>query len=378
MEKLKVSFHIRNGVLNVCVSLNGQRGHKVVKGLINPNRDKWDSDHQAFIGKDKDTHHNNTVLLETLKRCQQIIEARNPATVKELLDLYSNGGVEACKSKTCGSYLLECIKDMKTGKNNKLRSNNHKNYTTLFNKLQREGNIINTPLSEIENRHLIQFSNYLLCYERRNYEKPMKTFKALHAKARNNGLNNNSLVYKFMDNNPLPTTETRKALTIKEYQDFENFDLSLIKYKGKNPKELLFDALILLKETKSRPVDVISFHTDQIENINGTDFIVYIPAKKKGYRGDQRVYVPITDKARSIIDKYAGKSKEGYILPFIMNDTKCDKTNQNSFDKWNSDKDHVERQMGAILKSICPFIGVDPIGIVPYVIRHTALTHAAQ
>jgi integrase len=374
---MKLVFKFKDGRLKMYVNTNGQRDYEAVQGLINPKKDNWDKNAQVFVsGKDK--LHNNAVLLETLERCQQIIEARNPSTGKELFDLYNNKGEKACKPETFGSFIQGIIDKMKNGSDGKLPSRNYIHYENLLEKLKREGKIINVPLSEIGNSHFIQFSNYLLGSGGLNYEKAMKMFHSAHARAYDNDLNNNPLKFKFHNHIPIKETEARKALTIKEYNDFENFDLSRIKYKGDNPKELLFDALRLLYETKSRPVDVISFHTAQIENIDGTDFIVYIPEKKKGYRGDQRVYVPITDKARSIIDKYAGMSKAGYILPFIMNDTKRDKTDRGSWDKWNSNKDHVEVQMGAILKMICPFIGVDPTGMVSYIIRHTALTHAAQ
>jgi integrase len=385
MEKIKVSFAIRNGVLNVCASLNGKRDYRVVKGLINPNLDKFDkSDGKKWMFADlaKDSIHNNIVLLETLERCQKIIEARNPATGKELLDLYSNGGVEACKSETLGIFLQSCIDDMRTGKDNRLPSRNYQNYIALLNKLKAEGTILNIPLSDINDSHFIRFSNYINSLPwnkgKSNYSNIMMEFKAVHGWAVERGKNKNTLVFPYGKNAPKKAAKKRFALTQEQYKAFCNLDLSLIPLPCVNSdyyKELYRDFVMFMYEMFMRPCDVISLHTDQIHVTENGAYIEYKVEKNKS-KNDKLTITPITDKARQIIDKYAGKSLGGYVFPFSMNNTKWDKTNHESFHKWDNKRSKTEEKIRSFIKKTAEYIGVDPKGFVEYTFRHSTITHA--
>jgi integrase len=380
MKINEVKFGFKDGVLKMYTIVNDKRENETVKGLINPTQDKWDCKHHVFIGKSEEATHNNAILTKIEKRCNQIIEARNPSTGKELFALYNNKGVEACKPETYGSFLLECIDDMRTGKDNRLPSRNYQNYIALFNKLKPEGTILNVSLSDINNDHFIQLSNYLnsLPKGKSNYKDTMMKFKAVHGWAVERGKNKNALFFPYGKNAPKRTAKKRFALTKEQHKAFCDLDLSLIPLPCVNSsyyKELYRDFVIFMYEMFMRPCDVIGLHTDQIHVVKNGSYIEYKVEKNKS-KNDKLTTTPITDKARQIIDKYAGVSKAGYVFPFSMNNTKWDKTDHESWHKWDNKRGKTEEKIRSFIKKTAKYIGVDPKDFVAYTFRHSTITHA--
>lgn len=130
-----------------------------------------------------------------------------------------------------------------------------------------------------------------------------------------------------------------------------------------------------------RPVDVTRAHTDNIVTINSKQYYRYTPEKKKNNKEtnkDKTVYAPLSDKALSIIAKYSGKSSQGYIFPFSLNEYNWDMMNAKSWNNWNNRKARLQEMINKWLREkVAKALGWD---IVPhlYTFRHSTLTHACM
>jgi hypothetical protein len=210
---------------------------------------------------------------------QLLIDTCNPETPKEFFSTNLNDStakVEAKKTVTLGDYLNQLIKTMQNGDDNRKPSKNYQGYINLLHKLEKEGVIINVPLSEIDNRCFISFGKFILNLPpdkgRSNYANIMKLFKCVHNKAFNHELNNNVLRFDYMKDAPVKDTKKRISLSEKQYQKFVNMDLSAIAQSGHDRmyyKELYRDFCVFLYEMKMRPADLVRLHSNDICVING-------------------------------------------------------------------------------------------------------------
>ena len=386
MKNLSLSFSFKNERFCLCVTEKGtsKRNYKEVQSLTNPDFKTWNKKEQQFKVATYEAINNNNVLREIKERYQLLIDTFNPRSGTELFQLCETSAkVEANKVLTFGGYLESLINGMRNERNKKA-SKNYQNYINLLHKLEKEGKIINTPLSDIDNKHFIEFGKWLLSLSieagKSNYIKLMKLFKVIHNKAYNHELNNNVLKYKFADNAPTIERKERKALTTKQYNRFLNLDLTKIPQSGRNSLyylELYHDYCIFLYEMKTRPVDVIRLHNDNITSINGKTYIIHIPEKKKNCRESKSKSVKnkITKTAQRIIDKYKGNSSQGYVFPFAMNEYKWDMNDPKSWNHWNNRKQATEETINKFLKKVAPYIGVSPDDFTLYTFRHSVITH---
>ena len=387
MKNLLLSFSFKNERFCLCVTEKGtsKRNYKEVQGLTNPDFKTWNKKEQQFKVATYEAINNNNVLREIRERYQLLIDTFNPLSGKELFQLCETSAkVEANKVLTLGGYLESLIIGMRNERNKKPSGNYH-NYTDLLHKLEKEGKIINTPLSDIDNKCFIEFGKWLLALHEKtgksNYINNMKWFKTTHTKAREHELNSNVLKYKFMNYAPTIETKEKKALTTRLYDKFLKLDLTRIPQPGCNPLyylELYHDYCIFLYEMKMRPVDVIRLHNDNITSINGKTYISHIPEKKKNCRKSKSVRNEITETAQRIIDKYKGNSSQGYIFPFAMNEYKWDMKNADSWNRWNNRKKSTEEKINKFLKKAAPFIGVSPDDFTLYTFRRSTITHEIE
>ena len=88
---------------------------------------------------------------------------------------------------------------------------------------------------------------------------------------------------------------TVESLTVGQMEEFRKMDLSCIRTHGEAAKmtyfkELYRDFAILLYELKSRPIDIVKLHWDNLAYDGNTDryTLTYIPAKKKNYASSPR------------------------------------------------------------------------------------------
>lgn len=349
-----------------------------IKKLQNPNEKLWAKKTKRFEGRLSPTDVANNDELDKLESwCEEAIV--NPK-IKTPADF-----IEAFKAETLpnpvesfGDFLLGVINGMKTAPIQR-PSRNYQNYINLYNKLKKEGNIIRVPVEDIDNRHFIQFSKFILSLPadegRSNYVKLMNLFKQAHGKAVNDLKNQNTLRFKYRENAPTKQHSKRDSLTVEEYRKFEELDLSAIKIKGANNSELYHDFCMFLYEMKMRPVDAIHSHTSQIVALNGNIYIQYIPEKKKNSLSPNAVtYAPITKKANAIIQKYKGLSEKGYIFPFKLNQRDWDYNNPSMWNTWNNCKSKSLECVNKWLKKAGAVMGLD-FPLILYTFRHSCLSH---
>ena len=122
-------------------------------------------------------------------------------------------------------------------------------------------------------------------------------------------------------------------------------------------------------------------HTNNIITENGVKFLRYVPEKKKNNKQTDKnkiVNTRLSDAALAIIEKYKGKSKQGYIFPFSMNEYKWEMMDAKSWNKWNNRKQTAQEQINSWLRNkVAKAIGVD-FRLTLYTFRHSTLTHACM
>lgn len=277
---------------------------------------------------------------------------------------------------------------MRNGTNNKRPSKNYQVYINLLHKLEKEGNIINSPLADVCNKDFIAFSNFLLSLSddegRTNYYNLMKLFKQVHTKAYDEELNNNTLRFKYAQHAPVKSDEDeekRPSLTLEQYAQFVNLDLSKVNQSGVNVefyKSLYHNFCVFLYEMKMRPVDVLKVHSSNIVTVKGRQYIKYVAEKKKNSTEKDKVtYAPITPKALEIINQYKGQSSKGYLFPFSLNEYDWDYNNATSWNKWNNRKQRAIEMVNQWLKKVAVLLGVN-FPLVCYTFRHSTLSHACM
>lgn len=387
-------------ILCVVVGYKGKsQGRKpyAIDGLTSPDFRYWDKKTQRFTSGTDTAKANNPVLDAVCARCDELLN--NPAITSpsEFIDALRSG-VAPSAVLTLGEFLRSLIDEMRNGTNNKRPSRNYQCYVNLLHKLEKEEtaqyqgkqlDLISVPISEVDNKCFIQFSKFILSLSdeegRRNYLNIMKLFKQVHTKACDRELTDTPFRFKYTDYAPfVADTDVEKlpALTPEQYAQFVALDVRTLPKSGSLTYErmqMYKDFCIFLYETMTRPVDVTRAHAKSIASINCKLYFRYVPEKKKNYREKNKtVYATITDTALSIIEKYKGKSKQGYVFPFSMNEYKWDMMNAKSWNTWNNRKARLQEMINKWLREkVATALNWD---IEPslYTFRHSALTHACM
>ncbi|NDW12490.1 hypothetical protein D0T50_06245 [Bacteroides sp. 214] len=402
MEHIKLSFSFKDSRFSLCATLKGTstRCYKEVQGLTNPNWSSWEKKLQCFNEPTEQAIQNNNVLQLMKEHYQRLIDTCKPTTPKELFSDSLNETAAKVEAKctervlTFGEYLNVLIEELKNSKDG-LPSTNYRLYITLLNKLKSEGSIINVPIASISDEHFEAFGSYINDkLNGVNYVPLMKRFKTTtryYNETLKKDMPRIKLTYPYMRSikGSFQAHERAKqkklcaALSMKEYQRFVDLDLSLIAWAGSNStyyKELYRDFCIFMYEMMIRPCDVVVLKKKDIVIDNGERCILYIPIKKKNYKGDKLenavVNVPITKTAQSIINKYAGKSTKGYIFPFAINQRDWQMDDVDSFNKWYLRKQRLIEKIDNFLSKVQDVIKPQEIDkLTTYVFRRSTFTH---
>lgn len=386
--------------LYVCVAYKGSstgRKYFIVQGLISPDFTHWNKAKQRFNSGTYTATDNNPKLEELCELCDKLLENSAITSPKKFVEALERN--EAPPAETLGDFLRELIDDWKSGKNNKLPSKAYQPYINLLHKLETEKDaeykekvcdLINVPIDKVDNKCFIQFHYFVLSLSdkegRSNYLNIMKLFKQVHKKAFELEKNDTVLRFPYSKHAPYKKKkkEKRSALTTEQYAKFVELDVKTLPKSGTLTYELMQlykDYCIFLYEMFSRPVDVTRAHSNDIVTINRKKFLSYIPTKKKNNTQDEdgkTVCAPITDTAMKIINKYKGKSSQGYIFPFSMNEYEWDMTNAEDWNKWNNRKQRVQEMINSWLRNkVAQVIGVD-FPLTLYIFRHSTFTHACM
>lgn len=298
------------------------------------------------------------------------------------------------KKMTVGAFLERTIHDMKNP--TRLRpTSSYQVYVTLLHRLQEEGEVISMPVSRLSERTMRHLAKWLLRRKgakgkTNNYLGLMKTFTALVNKAHRARLTRYKADFPYRDLAP-KRRRTVKAADILEgggnvrslsrvqYEAFVKMDLREVEVHG-GPhmeywKEVYRDFCVMLYELKSRPIDVLQLHEDNIaaDPASGRLLCSYIPAKKANMQSVVIVY--LSEAAERIVEKYSGKSRGGYIFPFRMNERRW---NLASAEQFHSHYKAARNQLWKINKFLHAAgrpMGV-PFQLTLYAMRRTAITHA--
>lgn len=388
--------------LYVCVAYKGSstgRKYFTIQGLISPDFRYWDKKTQRFSSGTDTAKANNPVLEDVCALCDELLVNSAITSPSEFIEALKRG-VAPSDVLTLGDFLRELIDDMRNGKNNKRPSKNYQCYITLLHKLEKEEkaqykgkvlDLINVPIAEVDNKCFIQFGDFILSLSdkegKSNYINLMKLFKQVHTKAYDRELTDTVLRYKYKDNAPLlfdEDAEKLPSLTVEQYAKFVALDVKTFPKSGALTHELMQmykDFCIFLYETKTRPVDVMRAHTNNIITENGIKFLRYVPEKKKNNKQTDKnkiVNTRFSCAALTIIEKYKGKSKQGYIFPFSMNEYHWDMKDAASWNKWNNRKQTTQEQINSWLRNkVAKVIGVN-FRLTLYTFRHSTLTHACM
>ena len=359
----------------------------IIEGLTSPSLEHWSKKEQRFLGGTQNDVDNNNLLDELRSQCEKLQKNSQITTPQQFIDALRTG-VAPKDVVTFGDFLNSLIDEMRNGTNNKRPSKNYQVYINLLHKLEREGNIINVALADVCNKHFIAFSDFILSLSddegRTNYYNLMKLFKQVHTKASKRELNQYKLVFPYAEFAPSKDDEDeekRPSLTLEQYAQFVNLDLSKVYQSGVNVefyKSLYHSFCVFLYEMKLRPVDALKLHTSNIVTRNGKQYFKYVAEKKKNSKEKNKTtYAPITPKALEIINQYKGKSSKGYIFPFALNEYDWDYNNATSWNKWNNRKQRAIDMVNQWLKKVATILGVN-FPLVCYTFRHSTLSHACM
>lgn len=413
MQNLKLKLTLKGvgrykGRLSVLCSRAGSttRHYMQVAGLQCTDYAKWSEESQCFVGIDNTVLHDNGVLNDVISGLSALIESYHFTNGKDLFEAYrGTPNIRAKKEPTLGEFLELIVEEEKRREIG--TSSNYQLYNTLLNKLRgvniREGRTFtpafykgvrlhDTPLSEISDYHFRAFGEWIKTeFSGAGYRNLMTTFAATIEKATERYQNVPHMNYKWRKEMNRKTTRREQltarqvistakddipALTSEEFDRFLNFDLSTILPPQKERKRLVqlyYDTALLLYYTASRPADVIQW--DWVHNYcEQTHQITYIPHKLRN-RGGRRVIVNLCPQAISIIEKYRGRSKGGYLLPLPMNEIAWGELEGETFKKWEIHRSHTIQSINLWLQRIAKALNFEIKRLTLYVFRHSSITH---
>lgn len=432
MANISLKFTNRNGRFCLCATVVGTttRHYRTVDELRNPDFKTWDKTTQRFGSRRPIDRTNNQILSDILRHYEDLMKAYDFASGKELFAFQFHNPEEPPKEAvrktpprltpppqtrqaenksaspkseiTLGKWLDEIIEEIKNPTRLK-PSASYQGYLTLLHKLEAEGKLINQPISSLGDDSFVQLIKWLGKQKGKNgkgvnFIGTMKMFAAALSRARKARLTTYRPDFPYMDYAPVhKVTDKAKdfltnggaiqSLTDEQYEQFVSMELSEIKLargaKMEYYKELYRDFCMLLYEMKSRPIDILRLHWDNIayDEATGRFTCTYIPAKKKNYGASSKhtskalVIQYLSPKAVEIILKYQGKSKGGYVFPFALNQTRWNLNDPQQFHYHYYKGNHICGQINRFLHKVGQHLKV-PFQLTLYAFRRTAITQA--
>lgn len=354
----------------------------------NPNLKLWDSKTERFIESSEAEEQNNAFLRDFRKPFQYVIDNCNPTTANEIKEKGLTKDFSINVSEVSfGQFLRDYIHKERTEiQPNKMPSSNWSVYQRLLRKLEKEGSIIDMPISQITDIEYEQFGKFLV--KNGGYEKNMQFFKAAINKARMAKLTEVSLTYDYKKNAPIKNKAIKakesKTITKEQYKLFYEFDFAKA-FPNEKPKtiqqyELYRDFCVFMFEAVMRPIDVCMLKIEQIDF--GKGWLLYIPKKKRNKAKDKKDKItaaPLNSRAKAIVEKYKGKSANGFVFPFAFSDKKeWDWNNPVEWDKYSWAERKILQAINEFLKKLKPILGITTEKFTLYTFRHSVMTFLLQ
>lgn len=329
---VKLKFILRNGVLVLRISQNKDRYYKRVGYLLTGNPDvgkHWQPDKERFSSRSLDYEENNKVLAEYKQVYWKLVIEHPELSARQVANYYKG-------TRHTGSQPVEL-----------------------------------SPWSVDEYRNSVSRYLEVVTLREKAYLHHSKKFRALLGKAHKDRdvMFDLSQIgdFQFCDYNPDKyAVEGRThpdVLSPEELKAFLNLSPADItpRYRNRRQVELFHDFCVFMFHSFFAPCDVIKAKWRDITRKN-----TIAVRRKKTHRP---VEIPITPVMRGIIDKYRGKSRDGYIFP-IMDDRK---------ESTYSTKDYTYKKFREYLNKWLKAVGRELglyFDLYAYVFRHTAITVA--
>lgn len=430
MAKISLKFTNRSGRFSLCATVVGTsiRHYRAVEELRGTDFKTWDKVAQRFNSRRPIDQENNKILSDILRHYEDLMAKKEFATGKEMFEYQpvtpeqsqhnativqpleiSTPPVPAPSKNpstneeiTLGEWIEKIIEDIKNPSRLK-PSASYQGYLTLLHKLEAEGTLINQPISSLGDDSFVLLMKWVKKQKGKNgkgvnFIGTMKMYAAALNRARKARLTTYRPDFPYMDYAPLHKITDKatdfltnggaiQSLTEEQYAAFEEMDLSEIKMHGGPQmsyyKELYRDFCKLLYEMKSRPIDILRLHWENIayDENTGRYTCTYIPAKKKNYGASCKhtskalVIQYLTPKAVQIILKYKGQSKGGYVFPFHLNRTKWNFNDPTQFHYHYYKGNHICGRINRFLHKVGEYLEV-PFQLTLYAFRRTAITQA--
>lgn len=389
---LKYSLEKNNGLVLKITEIGSSRSQRIRMlsklPFQNPNLKDWNSETERFKESSEAEEQNNAFLREYKKPFQYVIDNCNPTTAKEIKEkgLAKDFSIKA-SGVSLGQFLRDYIHKERTEiQPNKMPSGNWQLYDKLLKKLEREGLLIDMPISQITDIEYEQFGKFLLKND--GYKQNMRYFKTVINKARMAKLTEVCLTYDYKKNAPIKNkaikAEESKTVTKEQYKLF--YELNLTKaFPEEKPEtirkyELYRDFCVFMFETIMRPIDVCMLKTEQIDF--GKNWLRYIPKKKRNKtkdKIDKITTAPLNSRAKAIVEKYKGQSANGFVFPFAFSDRKeWDWNNPVEWDKYALAEKKILQAINKLLKKLKPKLGITTEKFTLYTFRHSVMTFLLQ
>ena len=159
----------------------------------------------------------------------------------------------------------------------------------------------------------------------------------------------------------------RKYETLTEDQCKKFIELPLSELPKSQLVRLYRDFCVFILYSCQSTCDALSLQYKDIQNINGHDYLVF-KRRKIAAKQSADCIVPINSVMADIINRYRGRSKDGYIFP-VRNRKRIEDSQTN-----NADIKHFISRVNMWLKKLSPILGC-PFSLHTYVFRHTGITH---
>lgn len=435
MAIILLKFANKNGRFCLCAYVKGTaiRHYRAITELVDPDYAAWDPKAQRFKSSSSNAAINNRTLAKIYRHYSCLLDEFEFKSGKELFEFQDKAKdsnsqesrleisakhietrqtISAPEKEvtsdrkeseiTLGEWVQQVIDDLMNPTRLK-PSANYQCYLTLLHKLEKEGSVHKTPLSELSDDVYHKMIKWVLNHKTKNgkgnnFVGVMKILTAAINRARKARLTTYVPDFPYMDYAPVKDITANakdflanggavKSLTAEQYQRFLDMNLDDIKMGGGAKmyyfKNLYRDFCILLYEMKSRPIDILRLHEDNIAYDPTTKryTCTYIPAKKKNHgasvnRTSKALVIQyLTPKAIEIIKKYKGRSKGGYVFPFKLNDRRWDYNDPIQFRTHYYKGSRVCAQINSFLHKVGEYLKV-PFPLTLYAFRRTAITQA--
>ncbi len=393
--------------------------HKSIKALcgyvIKTDCCFWDKDKHCFKeysdkkGKCRieTAHTDNSRLTSLQATINGILESTPCYTPNDLYNAYNVSLGIVCKTPTSKQTLLEYAvyyRDLwKSGnvRNYEVKSTNYQLYDKFISKLKgtKYGVVMpwakqmkkfaDMPIADIDNDTYKSFCKLVASYctkEHKDnktdiaYKDTVKIFRAVvyHYQEENGNDDFRFTYIAFGKKAPKPQSKNvHQTLTDEQLKQLWEFDVTRIMPKiAKETKQLYLDTCFLMYKELSRPYDIISMRIEDIKTEkDGTMLWKYCAKKKQNQKTDDpnENYneVPIHKDCIQIIQKYKGKRKKGYLLPFKQNQK--EKTNNR-----DTDVSHIREKIRTFMLEIDKYYNWNIENLSMYNLRHTVITNVMR